>query len=404
MPARQPTIDEIITLLDPDIKVVQEGKNRQKAIWQGHEPDYLPILIGGIKNLYSYTDSGKHKVNYDWQLKFPHGSLFGGVEVPEFDLFLHHDLKEQFYDKEKMLTEYLWDLIAIARCKSDAQLSIRPNHGEVLLPSVFNVEYQVFPNKPPWLTQHLSVRQIVNQDLSNIGERGIFPMVSKFMRYFKQKLKNKAQPYLPNVGGPLDLAYLLRGNDIFLDMYDNPTSVFKIMEKTTEAFIEANIFLKGVIGEPLTSGVYDAVYLANGGVRVTEDSSILLSPDMWNKFVKSFIIEALKPFGGGIVHFCGKSKPLLDALLSIPEVKGINLGNPEMYNYESTIKKFITTGKFYCGTCWPRGKNESVNDYFSRILSPLKGKKQGLIFQPRGKGEWPGPEKAINLWHSLQNG
>jgi len=185
-------------------------------------------------------------------------------------------------------------------------------------------------------------------------------------------------------------------------MYDNPTSVFKIMEETTEAFIEANIFFKKVINEPLASGIYDAVYLANGGVRVTEDSSILLSPNMWNKFVKPFIREA--SFGGGVVHFCGKNEPLLDALLFIPEVKGINLGNPEMYDYESTIKKFITSGKVYCGTSWPRGKNESVNDYFSRILSPLKGKKRGLIFQPRGEGEWLEPEKTIDLWHSLQNG
>jgi len=404
MSIQQSIVSKILTLLNPDIKTIERGRKRQKAIWQGYEPDYLPILIGGIKNLYSYTDSGKHKVNYDWRLKFPHGPLFGGVEVSEFDLFSHYDLKEQFYDKEKMLTEYLWDLIARGRCKSDAQLSIRPNHGCVLLPSVFNVEYHVFPDKPPWLTQHLSIEQITNQSLSNIGERGIFPMVSEFMRYFKKELKDRAQPYLPNLAGPFDLAHLLRGTDIFLDMYDNSTSVFKIMEKTTEAFMKANIFFKKVINEPLTSGVYDAVYLANGGVRVTEDSSILLSPNMWNKFVKPFIREALKPFGGGVVHFCGKNEPLLDALLSIPEVKGINLGNPEMYDYESTIKKFITTGKVYCGTSWPRGKNESVNDYFSRILSPLKGKKRGLIFQPRGEGEWLEPEKTIDLWHSLQNG
>jgi len=108
-------------------------------------------------------------------------------------------------------------------------------------------------------------------------EKGLLPMVSEFMIFFKQKLDNKAQPYLPNMAGPFDLAYLLRGNDIFIDMYDNPSSVFKILEKTTEAFIEANIFFKEIFDEPLASGVYDAVYMANGGVRVTEDSSVLLS-------------------------------------------------------------------------------------------------------------------------------
>ncbi len=128
-------IDKILALFEADTEAIEKGKQRQEAIWRGHEPDYLPILIGGMKNL--YTESGRCKVEYDWKLKFPHGTLAGGVEIPEFDLFPRYNLKKQFYDKEKMLTEYLWDLIATARCKSDAQLSVRPNHGSVLLPTNF---------------------------------------------------------------------------------------------------------------------------------------------------------------------------------------------------------------------------------------------------------------------------
>ena len=125
---------------------------------------------------------------------------------------------------------------------------------------------------------------------------------------------------------------------------------------------------------------------------------------MWNRFVKPFIVEALKPFGGGVIHFCGKADFLLDAYLSLPEAKGINLGQPELYDYQSTIKKFITAGKVFVGSCWPKGKNESVKDYFSRVLSPLQNEKRGLIFQPAGDGEWSEPDELFNLWHSLQDG
>ena len=85
--------------------------------------------------------------------------------------------------------------------------------------------------------------------------------------------------------------------------------------------------------EPLTSAMSDSLYMASGGVRITEDSFILLSPAMWNKFVKPFVRKALKPFGGGTVHFCGQREPLLDNELSIPEVRGVNLGQPELYDY-----------------------------------------------------------------------
>jgi len=75
-----------------------------------------------------------------------------------------------------------------------------------------------------------------------------------------------------------------------------------------------------------------------------------------------------------------------------------------MYDYESTIKKFIAAEKVFIGACWPREKDESVKDYFFRILSPLKGKRQSLIFQPAGGGKWPEPHQIIDLWHSLQKG
>ena len=395
-------IDRILDLLHPDKEVIEKGKRRQEAIWRGDEPDFLPILIGGIRNL--YTEAGECKVGYDWNLKFAHGGLVGGVKVPEFDLFPHYDLKEQFYHKEKMLAEYIWELIAWARCKSDAQLCIRSNHGVAIVPSIFGARYQVFPDKPPWFKNHLSIDRIIRQDLSDIEGKGLYPKISEFMRYFKQKLQGKAQVYLPAVLGPFDTAHLLRGTDVFLDIYDHPSSVFKLMEKTTEIFIESNLLWKKVIDEPLTTAMYDSVYMANCGVRITEDSSILLSPKMWNKFVKPFVKEALKPFGGGVIHFCGKTDHLLDAYLSLPEVKGINLGQPELYDYESTINKFIAAEKVFIGRCLPKKKEESVKDYFCRVLDPLKGKKRGLVFQPAGEGEWPEPDEIIDLWHSVQEG
>jgi len=78
-------IDKILSLLQPDKEAIRKGRQRQEAIWRGDEPDFLPILMGGIKNL--RTERGEYKVGYDWELKFPHGYYVGGVEVPEFDSF-----------------------------------------------------------------------------------------------------------------------------------------------------------------------------------------------------------------------------------------------------------------------------------------------------------------------------
>ncbi len=178
--------------------------------------------------------------------------------------------------------------------------------------------------------------------------------------------------------------------------------------------LDIHLLFKGLIDEPLTTAMYDSVYMTSGGVRIIEDTSILLSLAMWNKFARSFTKEALKPFGGGTVHFCGKSESLLDNELSISEVRGVNLGQPELYDYKATMKRFLAAGKVYFGACWPKRKDESVKEYFSRILASLKGEKRCLIFQPGGEGDldlshpveekesWPSPEESIQLWHVLQ--
>ena len=88
---------------------------------------------------------------------------------------------EQFYQKEKMLAEYVWEFIARARCRSDAQLSLRTNYGCAIVPSIFGAPYQVFSDKPPWFKEYLSLDEIVHQDLSNIGEKGLYPQISEFI-------------------------------------------------------------------------------------------------------------------------------------------------------------------------------------------------------------------------------
>lgn len=45
-----------------------------------------------------------------------------------------------------------------------------------------------------------------------------------------------------------------------------------------------------------------------------------------------------------------------------------------------------------------------IENYFNRILKPLKGQKKTLIFTPCGGNEkdWQNPDDVISLWRSLQ--
>ena len=98
------------------------------------------------------------------------------------------------------------------------------------------------------------------------------------------------------------------------------------------------------------------LYFPHAGVRLSEDTATLLSPQMIDEFVLPYIEKAAEPFGGAFVHFCGKHGYLFKKIVSLDFVKAIDLGNPEMYDIEWLFEKCAGTNTvFYGKTGYPDG-------------------------------------------------
>ncbi len=376
-----PELEYALDLLRPDLKRIELGRARQAKVWRGEEPDYIPIIPPP-------------------------------AYVPEKEPFPSYNFKEQFYDPEKMLAMHLWELIGRARMPGDGQLSMRANLGTGFVPTVFGLQQLVLEDQMPWLKECLPKEAIMSTEPQEITEefvrtRGLIPRAIEYIDYFQEKLNGKARVYLSDTQGPLDIAHLTYGNTLFTDIYDDPDFVHHLLMLSTNAYISVSKVLKQAIGETLNSGYHTVLYMENGGVRCCEDTTTLLSPKTCREFVAPYTSSALKPFDGGWVHFCGSGHHLLRDLLSMPEVKGINFGNPERYDYYSTIHLILDYQKFYFGN-FPREKGESLEDYFRRILRPFteRGTRRGIIFTPLSDDLPEGeryPEKVLDLWYSLQD-
>ena len=134
-----------------------------------------------------------------------------------------------------------------------------------------------------------------------------------------------------------------------------------------------------------------------------EDTVILVSPRHTEELVFPYLEKAFGSFGGAIIHFCGNGNHLLDPLMDLPEIKGLNLGNPEEYEYREVMQKLLSRGKFYYGG-WPRNSDESTESYFRRMLEPLEGKRKGLILAyGLTSEEQDNPRQIIELWHAVQD-
>lgn len=114
--------------------------------------------------------------------------------------------------------------------------------------------------------------------------------------------------------------------------------------------------------------------------------------------VVPYLQKSIAPFGGW-VHFCGDGRGLLDPLLVLPEVKGINFGNPEKFDWNTTMSKFVAADKIYFGAI-ARSDGETLSDYFVRVLSLLKKKGNLILLADIRGGE--DLADALSLWHRLQ--
>ena len=366
-------LDELIELIkkEYDRERLVVARKRQIAVQSNMEPDYIPIMLHG--------------------------------RVPEIEKFPSYDRKQQFFEPEKMLYTLLWGCLSVLRGKGDNIPCVRVNFGTGFLATIFGLNQEVFPDKMPWLKSHLDknfLMKMKTEDLYPIEEKGLIPEWKRYTLFYQTKLKEIPfiRMYLPDTQGVFDLAHLVAGDIIFTEFYDDPGFVEHLLSLAGSAYVSASIFMKNFIGEPPDRGFHGEILMADAGVRTCEDTTTLLSPEIFKK-VYPYFEKSISGFGA-FLHFCGSGSHILEYFLNCPYVKIINFGNPEKFEWEETMKAIVKHKKTYYGTV-KRIKGETLADYFKRVLEPLE-KKSNLIFAPQlVKGE--DCQEAIELWHRLQD-
>lgn len=367
-------VDKLIDLIKREYneKRMDTGIKRQMMVQENREPDYLPLFLHG--------------------------------RVPEMKNFPSYDRKQQFYNPERMFYTLLWGCLSILRGKGDNVPCIRVNFGTGFLASVFGLQQQIFPDKMPWLKSHLEKEKILNikiEDLEPIETKGLMPEWKEYTEYYQEKIKEIPfiKIYLPDTQGVFDLAHLVAGDRIFTDFYEDSEFVRHLFELSTHVYVSASTFMKNFIKEPLNSGFHNEIVMANAGVRTCEDTTTLLSPAIFQRYVQQYFETSISKFGA-YLHFCGNGSHLIEYFVACNDIKIINFGNPEMFDWRKTIRLFAQHKKTYYGTV-KRISGESLSDYFSRVLEPLE-RKSNLMFAPQlfDKEE---PEEALELWHRIQD-
>jgi hypothetical protein len=359
-----------LDLLEPDARAVETGRRRMEAVWRGERPDRLPITFA--------------------------------APVPELDTLHAPGTCEVQADPSAMLLDQLRTAVRYARAGSDAQITVRPNVGTPFVATLFGLRSQTVETSLPWLKEHLSKDEIrAFEPPSDLAAVPAMRRVLDIIAFYRERLDGRARVFLADTQGPFDIAHLVRGEGIFLDLYDDPEFVEVLMGLATRMYVEATRLMREATGEAELgrAGYHMQVYMARGTARSCEDTTTLLSPEQVEEVAAPRTEEALRAVGEGWVHYCGANRACERVFTEMDASHGLNLGNPEMHDMNAVVSRLAELGKVYLGPV-PRRPGEGLDAYFDRVLEPTRATGRGLIFQDPNltREEAADPPRVLDAW------
>jgi len=181
-------------------------------------------------------------------------------------------------------------------------------------------------------------------DVPDVRRAGQGPLLIKILEHFKRAAKGKINVGIFCCDGPLYLAYALLGEKLWLEFYDHPDEVRKLLHLCARTVIEVTRIQKEIVEEPMDACRFtcDDVYIpeGSGGIFMGLTHAVMLSAEMYREMVKAADEEVLGAFGGGAIHTCGNHAHLFG------EFATLRISMMRFYagEYEPTLAK-ETVGK-----------------------------------------------------------
>jgi len=288
-----------------------------------------------------------------------------------------YGFQEFFDDPGKMLLHELRDVYAGAKLGDDRLYGIRANYGTGIIASLFGCRTVTFDDSLP------IGLAVPAEQLERIFDAGIPPLrggphsgllerALDTTAYYREmlapypKLTALVGAQMLDIQGPFDNATIIWGSDLYYAFFDAPEKLHTLLGLVADTILAVVAEHRRVDGSSLDE--HGGQWNHLGGVCVRNDSSINLSTRQYVQYVKPYDERVLAPYAGWI-HFCGKAH-WWQALLDIPNLKGINPYQGEFYDLYSMVETCERAGVAIVQWTTPLDARcrERIRTGFSRIF------------------------------------
>ena len=249
--------------------------------------------------------------------------------------------------------------------------NIKPNLGIGTIAGAFGCPLRVNDEADPWTDTLINsqcrekVYDLLPPDpLSN----PIFDRVRERIGYLQH---HGTMPLrLVNVASPLVTASMIWDyTDFMMSLLTSPKEVHHLMEMITKATIDYVNLQLDLITDLHSMGHEVLCVPREVGLRVSDDTAALLSPDLYREFGVYYNGKLTEAFGGVVVHSCGDCSRIVPAMLETPLLKGLDLTMPQNSDWsalESAAGEVVLSLRHYF---WDHG-DQPVDpvEYTSKLI------------------------------------
>jgi hypothetical protein len=246
----------------------------------------------------------------------------------------------------------------------------------------------------------------------DVAQAELMQLAAEFYRIHREQSEGEIAAYHADNQGIFDVAHLMYGDAIFYDIMDEKKVpwIDELLEISLGLMVRAVRHIKKAIGEEDDSmihghGTEQGVYFPNVGIRISEDSPAMISPEQIDRFVMGPIERCAELFGGVFLHYCGRHEYFFERLCRCDGVGAIDLGNPEMYDTRRLFELCAETDTVLYSRVAAKDTEKEQRDwraYVRRLAELVKETAARCILRPlvfpQGRDECAA---MLDLWHEL---
>ena len=258
---------------------------------------------------------------------------------PPWDEFETFPYRRAFDDPAAMLQNALLSRVVPGLIlRDDNPLAIRNDHGTIQVAAHLGASWSMSGDNYPWvktLGSTAVVREFVDRGFQEVTCEGLIAQSTQTLAFFREQLSRypkcaeAVQISLPDLQGPMDTAEQLWGSEILIALMEEPELVGALMEIIVQAMLSLDRRYRPLTHDRLSpSGCTQHGYNIPGRLLIRDDSSVLVSPETYRRVIGPHDGALLEQVGGGSIHFCGNGSQLIEPMLELPSVRGLDFGEP----------------------------------------------------------------------------